>query len=160
MGRRLIRNQQVVGSNPTGGSKKPKKIKQSSGHFRGHSVELRSIVRKLSEFVKGWPQARAALDSTGFTDAAIERPAPPYYRSTVLSGQEAERERSFVFKRPFLPADRGHDFRGTDEPERRMRLDYGWARVQARTIGETWMALTSSYLVTNKNLVNFLKAIR
>ncbi len=48
----LIRNQQVVGSNPTGGSKKANKVNEFFGHLDGHSVELPPIVRKLSEFVK------------------------------------------------------------------------------------------------------------
>ena len=49
----LIRNQQVVGSNPTGGSKKSKKFNDIFGHFDFQPVELSWIVRKLSEFVKG-----------------------------------------------------------------------------------------------------------
>jgi hypothetical protein len=53
----LIRNQQVVGSNPTGGSKKSSKFKESWVHRDGHSVELSPIVRKLSEFVKGRKRA-------------------------------------------------------------------------------------------------------
>ena len=48
----LIRNQQVVGSNPTGGSKKSSKHKALKIHFSGHSVDLLRIVRKMSEFVK------------------------------------------------------------------------------------------------------------
>ncbi len=35
----LIRNQQVVGSNPTGGSRRPKKCKEFFDHFYGRSVE-------------------------------------------------------------------------------------------------------------------------
>jgi hypothetical protein len=41
----LIRNQQVVGSNPTGGSKKSSKHKASKVHFGGHSVDLLRTVR-------------------------------------------------------------------------------------------------------------------
>ena len=48
----LIRNQQVVGSNPTGGSKTPKKYKAFQIHLGGHSVALPSTVRDLSECVK------------------------------------------------------------------------------------------------------------
>ena len=48
----LIRNQQVVGSNPTGGSKKPNEFKAFLAHLSSHSAELQLIVRKLSEFVK------------------------------------------------------------------------------------------------------------
>ena len=48
----MVRNQQVVGSNPTGGSKKPSKPKTLKVHFGGHSLDLLRIVRKMSEFVK------------------------------------------------------------------------------------------------------------
>jgi hypothetical protein len=48
----LIRNQQVVGSNPTGGSKNSNKYKASDVHFGGHSVDLSRIARELSDFVK------------------------------------------------------------------------------------------------------------
>jgi hypothetical protein len=49
--RRPIRNQQVVGSNPTGGSRKSSKHKALKVHFDGHSVDLLRIVREMSEFV-------------------------------------------------------------------------------------------------------------
>ena len=48
----LIRNQQVVGSNPTGGSRKSSKYKALKVHFGGHSVDPSPIVRELSELVK------------------------------------------------------------------------------------------------------------
>jgi hypothetical protein len=48
----LIRNQQVVGSNPTGGSRKSSKHKALKVHFGGHSVDLLRIVREMSEFGK------------------------------------------------------------------------------------------------------------
>jgi hypothetical protein len=44
----LIRNQQVVGSNPTGGSKNTKNVKAFRGHFGGRSVDLSRIVRTMS----------------------------------------------------------------------------------------------------------------
>ena len=47
-----VRNQQVVGSNPTGGSKNSSKYRVLRVHLRGHSVDLSAIVRDLSEFVK------------------------------------------------------------------------------------------------------------
>src|SRR6266853_1490059 len=47
----LIRNQQVVGSNPTGGSRKSSRYKALKVHFGGHSVDL-PLFRVLSEVVK------------------------------------------------------------------------------------------------------------
>jgi hypothetical protein len=47
-----IRYQQVVGSNPTGGSRKFSKYKTFTIHLGGHSVDQPPIVRDLSEFVK------------------------------------------------------------------------------------------------------------
>ena len=46
----LIRNQQVVGSNPTGGSKKSSNFNKLCKHLRAVSVELFAIVRELFEF--------------------------------------------------------------------------------------------------------------
>jgi hypothetical protein len=40
----LIRNQQVVGSNPTGGSKNSSKYKVLRVHLRGHSIDRSAIV--------------------------------------------------------------------------------------------------------------------
>jgi len=65
----LIRNQQVVGSNPTGGSRKSSKFKEFSVHLDSHSVELPPIVRKLSEFVKR-RDARGFEKTAGQTQAA------------------------------------------------------------------------------------------
>ena len=48
----MIHNQQVVGSNPTGGSKKSSKYKALKVHFGGHSVDILRTVRELSDFVK------------------------------------------------------------------------------------------------------------
>ncbi len=44
-----VRNQQVVGSNPTGGSRESNKCKVFEVHLGGHSVDLSRIVRELSE---------------------------------------------------------------------------------------------------------------
>jgi hypothetical protein len=48
----LIRNQQVVGSNPTGGSRKSGKHKAFDGDLVGHGIDLLRTVRERSKFVK------------------------------------------------------------------------------------------------------------
>ena len=48
----LIRNQQVVGSNPTGGSTKSREFEDFIAHLRANPSETLQIVRKLSEYVK------------------------------------------------------------------------------------------------------------
>jgi hypothetical protein len=48
----LIRNQQVVGSNPTGGSRKSREFEDFIAHLRANPSETLQIVRKLSEYVK------------------------------------------------------------------------------------------------------------
>jgi hypothetical protein len=45
----LIRNQQVVGSNPTGGSRKINARNEFGDHLQSQSIELSEIVRELSE---------------------------------------------------------------------------------------------------------------
>jgi hypothetical protein len=49
----LIRNQQVVGSNPTGGSRKSSKYKALKVHLGGHSVHLSCcLARSLASMEK------------------------------------------------------------------------------------------------------------
>src|ERR1700724_1958740 len=66
-----VRNQQVVGSNPTGGSKKSTKFNKFFDHLGGRSGEPLAIARKLSEFVKWWAASERRSGSRDGSEVVV-----------------------------------------------------------------------------------------